>query len=246
VGAVEVPTFSDEEVAAATARHPLLARTAPGTVEGGLQINAEFEGEVINERFEVRITKANPASDRVPALYEVGGRTDAVAAKWGLADPRDLHRNPDNGPACVCVKQEEATRFPLGSDLVFFIDGLARDYLYGLAFYDRHGRWPWGERAHGGVGLLEFYADNAGSLTNADVEVVVPYFLKERNWIEFDKQLRRPRGHGACLCGSGRPFRKCHSKALQGLLRLTAEIDRLGIKRRGLFDRIRAKQGKEG
>lgn len=246
MGAVEAPAFCDEEVAAATARHPRLVRTAPGTVEGSLLINADYEGEVITERFQVRITKANPASDRVPALYEIGGRTDAVRAKWGLTDPRDLHRNPDNGPACVCVKQEEATRFPPGSDLAFFIDGLARDYLYGLAFYDRHGRWPWGERAHGSLGLLEFYVDDQAPITNTDVEAVVPYFLKEKNWLEFEKQLRRPRAHGACLCSSGRQFRRCHPKAFQGLLRLTAEIDRLGIKRRGLFDRIRARKRREG
>jgi len=213
-------------------------------VEGGVFIHAEYEGEVISDRFDVRITKENPASDHVPALYEIGGRTDAIAAKWGLADARDLHRNPDNGPACVCVKQEEATRFPPGSDLSFFIDGLARDYLYGLAFYDRHGRWPWGERAHGNVGLLEFYADNDEPLTNANIEAIVPYFVREKNWVEFDKQLRRPKGHRPCLCGSGEPFRKCHPKALQGLLALTAEIDRLGMKRRGLFDRARAQLAK--
>ncbi|SKA28862.1 hypothetical protein SAMN02745126_04837 [Enhydrobacter aerosaccus] len=226
------------------ARHPQLVRTGPGTVEGGVLINAEYEGEIINERFDVRITKANPASDRVPALYETGGRTNAIAAKRGLADTRDLHRNPDNGSACVCVKQEEATRFPPSSDLSFFIDGLARDYLYGLAFYDRHGRWPWGERAHGSVGLLEFYADNDEPLTNTDIETIVPYFVREKNWLEFDKQLRRPKEHRACICGSGEPFGKCHPKALQGLLALTAEIDRLGMKRRSLFDRARTQLAK--
>jgi hypothetical protein len=244
VGAVEEPTFSDQEVAAATARHPQLARLDPGTVEGRVLVHAVFEGEEIKDEFEVKITKTK--SDGVPVLYEIGGRTAAIAAKWGLADTRDLHRNLDDGAACVCVKQEEATKFPPGSDLSFFLCGLARDYLYGLAFYDRHGRWPWGERAHGSVGLFEFYADNIAPLTKAEIEAVVPYFVKEKNWLEFDKQLRRPRGHSPCLCDSGKPFRRCHPAALQGVLRLTAEMDRLGMKRRGLFDRLRAQQEKEG
>lgn len=209
-----------------------------------MELHAVYEGEVIRDRFEIRVTKANPASDRVPALYEIGGRTNAIAAKWRIRDTRDLHRNPVNGTACICVKQEEKDRFPVGSDLVFFIDGLARDYLYGLAFYDRHGRWPWGERSHGPLGILEFYADNAAPLTSKDIEAVVPDLLKDKNWLEFDQQLRRPKGQAACLCGSGQPLYRCHPTVLRGLQQLGAELDRLGIKRRGLFDRIRSKVGK--
>jgi len=240
-----VLAFSDEEVAAAITMHPRLARTGPGKLEGEVVVHAVYDGEEIKDCFKVRITKDNPASDRVPALHEIGGRTEAVAAKWGLADTRDLHRNPDGGSACVCVRQEEADKFPSGSDLTFFIDGLARDYLYGLAFYDRHRRWPWGERSHGSLGLLEFYADNTTPQKQDAIEAIIPSFLKEKNWLDYDKQLRRPRGHSPCLCGSGLPFRKCHPVALQGVVRLAAELDRLGVRRCSLFQKVRAKQEME-
>lgn len=245
MGAVGAAAFTDQEVAEAIARHPELARTGPGTVEGGVIVHAEYEGEVITDRFEVRITSPDPASGRVPTLYEIGGRTVAIAAKWSRTDLRDLHRNPGDGSACVCVKQEEATWYPPGSDLSVFIDGLASNYLYGLAYYERHGRWPWGERSHGALGILEFYADNAVPLTQADIEAIVPYFLKEGNWLDYDRQLRRPR-RGRCLCGSGKLLEKCHPTAFQGVQKLAAEIRRLGIKRRGLFQKVKARLAKNG
>lgn len=241
MGPLDAAAFSDEEVAAAIEKHPQLERTNPGTVDGEIEVHAIYDGVEIKDRFKVRISKTNPTSDRVPALYEIGGRTDAVAAKWNLTDMRDLHRNPDGESACVCVRQEEKDKFPPGSDLTFFIDGLARDYLYGLSFYDRHGRWPWGERSHGGVGLLEFYADDATPLTREAIEEIIPFWAKETNWLDYAKQIRRPRGHNPCLCGSGKPFRSCHPTALRGLLRLMGEMDRLGMKVRGLFDAARAR-----
>ena len=223
---------------AAIQRHPQLERTGPGTVEGEVEIYAVYDAEEIRDRFRVRITKTNAASDRVPALYETGGRTEAIATKYGLTDKRALHRNL-NGSACVCVRQEEPEKFPAGSDLAFFIDGLARDYLYGLAFYDRHRRWPWGERSHGALGLLEFYADATDPQTREAIEEIIPSFCAEENWRDYSKQLRRPSGQKACLCGSAKPFDKCHPTAWQGLLRLVAELDRLGMKKRGLFDAAR-------
>jgi hypothetical protein len=132
VGPVKEGDFSDEEVAAAIALHPHLTRIGPGTIVGELEVYALYEGEEIRDRFRVRITQWNPLSDRVPALYEIGGRTNAIVAKWSLKDPRDVHCNLQ-GNACICVKQEEFEKFPLGADLPYFIEHLVRDYLYGLA-----------------------------------------------------------------------------------------------------------------
>lgn len=230
-------------MAEAIARYPQLARTGPASVEGSVLVHASYQGEILQEAFQVRITCPSQISDRVPVLYETGDRTVAIAQKWKLEDTRDLHCNPGSGSACVCVKQEEIIKFPPGSDLSFFIGGLARDYLYGLAFFDRHGRWPWEERSHGAVGLLEFYADRSGPLQPHDMEAIIPHFLADPNWLEFDKQIRQPRGHRACVCGSGRQFRKCHPIAFQGVIKFAAEADRVGLKRRCLFDKARAKAG---
>jgi hypothetical protein len=65
---------------------------------------------------------------------------------------------------------------------------------------------------------------------------------EEPNWKEYQRQLRRPSGDRACLCGSQKRFRVCHPIAWHGLVRLGDEIDRLGMKRRGAFDQARTRR----
>lgn len=235
------PTFSSDEVAATLAQHPGLALTAAGDVEGSLDVHAVFNGHEIKDRFDIRITKSNPGPSSLPALYEVGGRTQGIARKWALRDIRNLHRNPQ-GHACVCVPQEEASRFPAGSDLSVFIDNLCRDYLFGLSFFDAHGRWPWGERSHGPLGLLEFYADTTEQLTASSVDAVIMSFAADPKWREYHRQFRRPSAQRFCICGSRRPFQTCHPAAWRGLLYFTSELRRLGVNARGIFNRARSKQ----
>jgi hypothetical protein len=240
VDAVDSSVFSDEEVAAVAARHPQLLRTGPGAVEGEIYVHAVYEGEEIQDSFRIRITKANPASSRLPALFEIGGRTNAIAVKWSVKDIKDLHRNPQ-GSACVCIKQEESERFPPGADLLYFTQRLACDYLYGLAFFDRHGRWPWGEWSHGALGLLEFHAGATDPPTPEAIGEILFALAAELNWKAYHRQLRRPSGNKICLCGSRRCFRTCHPIAWRGIVRLGKDMDILGIGRRGGFEQARAR-----
>lgn len=228
--------FSDDEVAVVKKRYPRLERTAPGTIEGVLNMEGDFNGEVIAGDFTVRITAMNPNSGRVPALYEIGGRTQAIGAKLGIGDLRTLHLNLD-GTACVCVKQAEKQKFPPGSDLFVFIQNLAVPYLYWLVYYEQYGQGPWGDYAHGGLGLLEFYSEDTTPQTVEDIQEILPMLRRELNWVEYHKQIRKPSGERMCLCGSGKIFRVCHKKAWQGTVRLHGELLRLGMSPRSLFNR---------
>lgn len=220
--------FSDEEVSAIIVRYPRLKRSNAETVEGILDLNAVYNGHALTDSFHVRITATNPHSERVPALYEIGGRIESIAKKWKLSDLRDLHRNP-NGTICVCVKQLERKKFPIGSNLSVFVEELVVPYLYGLSHYESNKEWLWGEYSHGSIGLLEFYADNQTPQTVEDISEILPVIRRELNWKDYHKQLRNPSSKRACLCGSGKPFGKCHSKAWKGLDHLTKEIKRLNL-----------------
>lgn len=201
-------------------------------------MDAVYDGKPLRDSFQVRVTATNPNSDRVPALYEIGGRTEVIAQKLGLTDLRTLHRNKD-GTACVCVKQIEKRKFPLGSNLFVFVEELAVPYLYGLVHYEHHHVWPWGDYSHGSMGLLEFYAEDTTPQTVEDIMGVFPSMRKELNWKEYHKQLRKPSAERSCLCGSGKPFRKCDKKAWQGLLHLRGEMLRLGLDFGPLFDGVK-------
>lgn len=228
-------TFSDEEIALVRERYQQLKRTGPGVVEGILTMQAVYDGERIDENFQVKITAQNPNSHRIPALYETGGRTKAIAEKYAIVDLRALHYNPNDETACVCVRQEEKYKYPPGSDLLTFIENLAVPYLYGLTFYDQHQRWPWGDYAHGSLGLLEFYADEPIEQNEEDVNDVLTAIRKEINWKDYHKQIRNPNEKKACVCGSGKPFGTCHEKVCAGLNHLRGELNRLGMNLKTLF-----------
>lgn len=220
--------FSAEEIAQVHEAFPELHLTSPNEWTGYIDLNAEFKGEVITDRYRIAIGIPEGYPDKIPVLSEIGGRTKEVAEKYNLPNLLDLHRNPRNNSACVCVKQEEKIRFPTGSNLMTFLNDLVIPYLYGLSYYNRHGKWaPWGEYSHGCLGLLEFYAYDTHDLSIEDVEKYAPDFKIDKAWKEYHKQLRKPSPKRACVCGSGKEFEKCHKIAYRGLVRLHGELKRL-------------------
>ncbi len=220
--------FSEEEVAEVRAKYPALELKSPGVLEGVLKMQAEYEGLRVDDDFLVRITALNPHSNRIPALYEIGGRTEAIAKKRRVRDQRDLHRNVD-GTACVCVKQVEKEKFPLGSHLLVFVEELAVPYLFGLNRYDQGGEWPWKDYSHGSLGLLEFYAEDMQEQSRQDIAEILATIKQDPEWSEYRKQLRKPSSKRACLCGSGKSFGKCHSRAWHGVRHLRAALERLDL-----------------
>ncbi len=221
-------SFSAEEVAEVLAKYPGLTVNAAGEVEGILDIDAAYKGRRIQDSYVVRIAASNPHSERLPALYEVGGRTENVGKKYNVPDLRHLHRNPD-GIACVCVKQEESRLFPPGSRLVFFVDRLVVDYLYGLSHYDQFKKWPWGEFSHGVLGLLEFYVDDIKPQSSESIAEVLASMQRNPSWPKVRKQLRSPSSKRDCFCGSGNGLGRCHNLAWRGLQRFRGEIARLNL-----------------
>ena len=221
--------FGLVEIGALRTRYPDLGLTEAGVVEGILELHASYNGLVVADTFKIRITARPSHPLRLPSLREVGGRTQAIATKYGFTDLRVLHHNHD-GTACVCVKQEESGKCPPGSDLTVFVENLVVPYLYGLACYDLNQRWPWIERSHGGLGLLEFYADDMSERPLQELVEVVSLIRREPNWKEYQKQIRNPSGERACLCGSSKGFEHCHSLAWRGVLRLNSEARRRKLK----------------
>lgn len=226
--------FSDEEISSVKARYPGLDLSGPGTIEGTLNMEAVFDGCILSDSFEVRITATSPNSDYVPALYEIGGRTKAIADKYGITDLRMLHFNID-GTACVCVKQMEKRKFPFGSELLVFVEELAVPYLYALSRFQESQQWPWGDYSHGALGLLEFAADDPNEQSEEDIEQIAATVRRDMCWKRYFKPLRKTASGNICPCGSGKKFNICHEKAYQGLIRLKADLKRFKLNPYKLF-----------
>lgn len=224
---VEVKTFDEDEVHEVVARYPALRQASASVLEGVIDIHHQHGAIVRRDSFSIRLT-AHHGTSRLPALQEVGGRSRAIVLKHGFEDVRALHQNSD-GTACVCVKQEETARFPPGARLLTFVEQLAIPYLYGLSYVDEFGEWPWGEYSHGGLGLLEYYADNPAPDAKQELEEVLASLKADIKWPGYHRQLRRPSSKRACICGSGKAFGKCHRRAWHGLKSFVSALLRVGL-----------------
>jgi hypothetical protein len=128
-----------------------------------------------------------------PVCREIGGR---------------IPRNPDhhtngNGTLCLGVPEEIWMRMNGVFEIKAFIDTCLVPFLIGAACKLSGGTWPHGERGHGAVGIVEFYAERFGTHDPSRVLDVIA-------------MLSEPvvRGHWPCPCGSGEVLRRCHRTAV--------------------------------
>lgn len=221
--------FTAEEISEVKNRYPRLRTTDNGAVEGDIDLHAVYGGEERRDAFQVRIVALPDYPDSMPLLLETGGRTAAIATKHRIKDHRDLHRNPGTGTACLCVKQEEAVRFPTGAGLLHFIEELVVPYLFGLSHFDEHGKWPWPDYSHGALGNLEYYGDAAEDPSNESISATLDLLKQGGSWRELRRQIRKPSAMRMCVCGSRKPISRCHKGVWAGITKLNADIQRLGL-----------------
>jgi hypothetical protein len=129
----------------------------------------------------------------VPTVREVRGRIPPEADRHVFSD----------GSACLFIEAEYWFRHPEGLDLIEFLHGPVKTYFIGQLFFEQQGRWPFGQRAHGAAGDLEFY----GPLFGTRESRVVRAFLE----IVAAKKLRST---WRCPCGSGHRLRGCHDRVV--------------------------------
>lgn len=228
--------FTDEEIAEVLAEQPRLAKDDISTISGRYHLNAIFDAELLEADFDIKIISRD--ADTLPRLFETGGRTAEIVAKWDLPGPEELHQNISDGSACVCTLPAERQFHPKGAPLKNYVDRLALPYLYGLAYADENGKWPsWGEFSHGTPGLFEFYANQQNIDIDLDaLKQVVVMMRRDSRWKEWHKQLRSPSIGRACPCGSKKPFGKCHPEAFEGVSVLEGKIREGGVNLKMLID----------
>ncbi|MFA6017674.1 MAG: hypothetical protein WCT28_01945 [Patescibacteria group bacterium] len=228
--------FTANEINAVLGKFPKLELVETNLWRGELDIYAEYDAHKVRDTFSVEIEILEAYPHQIPLLRVLGNRVREIGSKYSLTDLRDLHYNPA-GTACLCVKQVELKKFPAGSSLTLFIEELVTPYLYGLSYYDTHGRWPWQEYSHGGLGLLEYLVDDPVEQSKDSLRQLAPHFVNDDNWKRYRKQIRLPNPRRTCTCKSGKPFSTCHPRAWKGVLLLHADLKRLKLNAYKLFTR---------
>jgi len=179
---------------------------------------------VIRDTYEIRIDFPSDFPSSFPSVREVGGRIDKIMKEKGITDERDLHVSPDNGIICLCVEPEKYLLFQNGVSVVDYLNRLVVPYFYGLSYFQKRGKWPWGFYSHRDLSVLESYLRNRNP---ADTKLVRIYFecLKEVKVKELFSTKGAIQRQCVCPCGKPAKFRNCHRDAFLGARLLKEDYD---------------------
>lgn len=178
------------------------------------EIGVTSNANVIRDQYLIEL-QMSPEFRAVPVVREIGGRVQQIVNKHKIADKRRLHVNQgEKDSLCLYPKPLELERYSNSVDLVEFLRQYVVPFLFGLSFFDQHGNWPWGEYAHGDLGLFEYYAERQEERDVAIAQHCYNALSKQGKQIVDEADYLRQR---QCLCDSTMLFRKCHAKALKGL-----------------------------
>lgn len=131
-----------------------------------------------------------------PMVFEVGGRI-----------PRTLDRHTySNGSLCLGVPEDIWPKPGTAINLEEFLNGPVRNYLMANTLVEQEQPWPFGERAHGIPGIVEYYCESFGICDPPKILTLLMYALKPV-----------ARGHWDCFCGSGKRMRNCHPDSISKL-----------------------------
>lgn len=129
-----------------------------------------------------------------PKVFETGGR---------IPREPDRHINPD-GDCCITV-WEHWLATAADQSIAGYINGPLHEYFLGQFWFEKTGRWPFGERAHGTAGLEQAFAEVL-RVANNRRQLLYHLRLLSQDW---------PKGHWRCPCGSGKRLRYCHRNELE-------------------------------
>lgn len=161
-------------------------------VTGPYALDATYDGIRLAEEFRLHVIVPADYPASLPRVKEVSGAIDS--------DYEHLYRN---GTFCLGIQGELLLAQLEKPSLATFLDGPVRSYLYSYLFRERYGRYPFGDRAHGAAGILQYYEELFGE-TNPirTIKLLEAVCLDEY------------RGHLPCPCGSGFIARKCHGEEI--------------------------------
>lgn len=168
------------------------------TIEGVISFDAYFEAlENIEDWFEIRIIVPENYPKKLPSVIELQGKVHS-----------DYEHLYENGCFCLATPLAARQAFNLRPTLLGFVKNLVVPYLYSYRYWEMHGAYPFDDRSHGALGLIEHYLD----LFNVEAN---PEILKGlKRIVKYGY-----RGHHPCPCGSGNIIRKCHKDVVREISR---------------------------
>jgi hypothetical protein len=200
-----------KEIDTLIAEQPLLKVSAANEdvlISGKYKICNQVDDEVFEDYFALEIHVPNDFPDTLPRIKTADSRIRAINYKE--------HVYPD-GTFCLETDTAIAAYLQETQSLLGFLSKYLDTYLCGFLYYRKHKKLPFGERRHGGLGLLDYYCELFETSNVKEAFALLDCLVK-----------RNLKGHIQCPCQSGMRYRNCHRQRINEL------------KEAGLFERYKA------
>lgn len=175
-----------------------------------LRVNHIYNDFHVNELFEIDINIPLTYPSEIPEIIEIGNKIDIK-----------YEHLYSNGKLCLGTDSEIILRCNGVINLTYLINSYIIPYLFSYRYYERYNEYPFGERSHGAMGILESCIE-AFSVAN----------IQEAYDILIYAVARPYRGHLLCPCNSGKKTRDCHPVNLE----LLAKFNNKSVKKALLCD----------
>lgn len=166
-------------------------------IAGTLAFSASYKNETLENAYQIQLTVPKSYPLKIPVIRETGGRI-----------PPSFHTNPD-GTLCLEAPIKLYLDFNENPTLLHFINKCALPYFYSFSYMENFGQLPFGERAHGGQGLIQMYKEFF-QLGDDQIIISLIKILAENAY----------KGSQLCPCHSGNKLYKCHGPALKKIQNL--------------------------
>lgn len=138
---------------------------------------------------EIRIPKA---PESLPYIIDVENYIDSSYP----------HRYSD-GRLCLATDFDQLLSLSEEYSLAMWMEKYVEPYLVIHDYYQRYSDFPYGDREHGSIGILQAYQDYFNSDCIASLKLLT--YINQHIY----------RGHVPCPCGAKNRLRNCHGKSLQ-------------------------------
>ena len=181
-------------------------------IEGDIGFTRAYQGYELTDSYKVKISLQIDGVSLLPKVYEGSSKIVEIARKH-KKELSDLHINAD-GSFCLAVTEREEELFEGTFNIKEFFKNSLEPFLFQMSYYDREGRFPWGEYAHGHLAYFELYAEE-----KIDIKRLFE-LVEKRDLVKAVTTTRQ----SACLCGSGKKLRACHPLIYQAISKIKQEL----------------------
>lgn len=151
--------------------------------------------EEIADEYDIEMDVPDSFPEYLPSVKETRGRI-----------PADFHKL-QGGALCLGAPTRLLLIARESGTLTRFVDRCVVPYLYGYSCFEKSGTMPFGELAHGAIGIRDDFASLFG--------VADPGAGAE--FVRLTSMRRRQANKQSCPCGSLRRLGRCHNRRVNNL-----------------------------